>query len=62
EIERNIFSKQSRIITNFTEYDPTSIMHYPIDAEFLTDPSFAVGLNKDFSETDLNFLREKYPF
>ena len=61
KIERNVFSKHDPLMTEFTEYDPKSIMHYPIDARFVTDPNDVVGWNTDFSQTDIKFFKKQYP-
>jgi serralysin len=60
-IERNVFSKHDPLLMTFTEYDPKSIMHYPIPREFVTDPNDVVGWNNNFSETDIKFLKQQYP-
>jgi hypothetical protein len=48
-------------VSKYSEYDPESIMLYPIPAEFLTDPAFAVGWNKVPSETDKRYASVLYP-
>ncbi|MEO6610906.1 MAG: M12 family metallopeptidase, partial [Chitinophagaceae bacterium] len=60
-IKANIFDKYSKTITNSSAYDPLSIMHYDIPAEFTTDGS-SVGLNTSLSPTDKTFARQVYPF
>jgi hypothetical protein len=60
-IDSNIFQKYSETITQFSEYDPKSIMHYAIDASLLTDPSRAVGWNTALSPTDKSFISLMYP-
>lgn len=60
-IERNVFSKHDPLTTEFTEYDPKSIMHYPIPVELVNDPNDAVGWNTDFSKLDIEFLKKQYP-
>ncbi len=46
--------------TNYTEYDPKSIMHYPIDPE-LTVGGWSVGWNTMLSDQDKAFIAELYP-
>jgi hypothetical protein len=43
-----------------TEYDQTSIMHYPVDKE-LTDGVFEVGINSELSTTDIFAIQSLYP-
>jgi len=57
---QNVLGKYSEGETNFTEYDRTSIMQYPIPRELLTTSGFEVGLNSDLSELDKKFVREQY--
>lgn len=42
-------------------YDLHSIMEYPIPAELVTDPSFAVGWNQQLSPGDIRFVQAIYP-
>jgi hypothetical protein len=59
-VDHNLFAAEERGETQFSAYDPLSIMHYPVPAEFTTDRC-AVGWNRDLSETDKNFIRQIYP-
>ena len=43
-----------------SEYDPLSIMHYPIPKDFTTD-GFVVGWNNHLSEKDIQFIKTIYP-
>jgi hypothetical protein len=43
-----------------TEFDPCSIMCYPVDPS-LTKNGFRVGWNAKFSPLDIQFLKELYP-
>jgi serralysin len=56
----NIFTRYGKDITQYSQYDITSIMHYPID-KALTQNGFEVGWNTQLSETDKQFAREAYP-
>lgn len=42
-------------------YDLHSIMEYPIPAELVTDPAWAVGWNQDLSAGDKRFVQTIYP-
>lgn len=61
QVDQNVFGKYSTTITQFSEYDKTSIMHYPIPREHLLDPSYVVGWNKTLSVKDKMFLATIYP-
>lgn len=60
-VDANVFEKYSFSTTNYSQYDPTSIMHYPIDASLTLD---GVGQprNSDLSETDREWARRFYPY
>jgi len=59
-VDSAIFAKYSKARTQYTAYDPTSIMHYPIPAEFTTDGT-SVGWNTKLSKMDIDFIKNKYP-
>jgi hypothetical protein len=61
DVDKNLFEPYSRDQTQFTRFDPTSIMLYPIPEQF-TLGDFSVGLNNDLSETDRSFIGTIYPF
>lgn len=60
DVDQQIFAKYSQGITN-TAWDKHSAMQYPIPADHVTDPSFAVGLNEGISPTDAAFISSIYP-
>lgn len=60
QVDSNVFFKYSKLVTQFSEYDRTSIMHYPIPPELTTD-GVAVGWNTDLSATDKAFIARIYP-
>lgn len=60
EVDRNVFEASSKNETQFSQYDPTSIMQYPV-AEELTIGDFSVGWNTQLSETDKAFAKLMYP-
>lgn len=59
-VDSNIFERYSEDHTQFSQFDPQSIMLYPIPKEFTTD-GFEVGENWHLSETDRAFMAEMYP-
>jgi hypothetical protein len=59
--DHNVLYKYSATSTNFSTYDPTSIMHYPIDAALTLDHK-GVPWNTDLSATDKEFIQRWYPF
>lgn len=61
QVDVNVFTRYSADSARFSEYDPKSIMLYPIPAQFLTDPSQAVGWNKVPSDTDKAYAGILYP-
>ena len=56
----NVIQKASRNVTQFSTYDPRSIMHYPVSAR-LTNGRYQVGMNQALSSTDQAFIRKVYP-
>jgi len=60
-VDRNLFARYSKSITNFTDLDPTSIMLYPIAAQFTLNRQAIGGRNNDISEVDKSFMKEQYP-
>jgi hypothetical protein len=61
QIDANLFQVYDKAITQFTQFDPQSIMLYPIPAE-LTIGGYTVGWNSDLSNLDKQFILERYPF
>jgi serralysin len=59
KVNQSVFDKYSEAETNHTEYDPQSIMEYPIPKE-LTLNGFEVGWNYDLSEHDKEFIKQLY--
>jgi hypothetical protein len=60
-VDRNLFETYSADKTQFTQFDPQSIMLYPIPKE-LTDGVFEVGWNRALSDTDRSYIASLYPF
>ncbi len=61
QVDHNLFRRYETNVSNYSEYDPLSIMHYPIPAEHTLD-GVAVGSNTRLSETDKAFIGRIYPF
>lgn len=61
QIDRNFLQKYDQDLTQFSEFDPESIMIYPIAANLTLD-GFSVGWNKTLSAKDIQFISEAYPF
>lgn len=60
QVDNNLFKTYDKDQTQYTKFDPKSIMLYPIPNEF-TIGDFEVGWNKKLSKTDKQFIAEKYP-
>lgn len=60
DVETNIFTTYDEKITQRSEFDPTSIMIYPIPGE-LTDGKLVVDWNMTLSPTDIDFIGRVYP-
>ena len=60
DVDDNIFAVYSRDATNFSRFDPTSIMEYAVPDE-LTIGSYSIGWNTELSELDKDFMRRQYP-
>ncbi|TPN87755.1 matrixin family metalloprotease [Aquimarina algicola] len=61
QVDNNLFRRYEANTSNYSVYDPLSIMHYPIPAEHTLD-RVAVGRNTRLSETDKTFIGTIYPF
>ena len=59
EIDQNIFNASAAHETNYTEFDPTSIMIYPIPARWTLD-GFSVSPNNDLSAVDKQLIKQLY--
>jgi len=60
DVDRNIFDVYDEDTTNFSGFDPGSIMQYAVPDE-LTVGSYSIGWNTEFSETDRSFMASQYP-
>lgn len=61
EIEQQVLFRYTTLQTNFTAYDPHSIMHYALPARLLVDPADAVGWNNERSLADKRAAALWYP-
>ncbi|MCA6361666.1 MAG: hypothetical protein IM638_01385 [Bacteroidetes bacterium] len=59
QVDQQVLSRYSVNLTN-QQYDPNSIMHYPVDKKF-TRNGYSVGWNSDLSEGDIRLIKEMYP-
>ena len=60
-VDHNLFRTYGVGQTQFTRFDPKSIMLYAIPKE-LTDGIFEVGWNRALSDTDRSYIGTLYPF
>ena len=60
-VQANIFDQASADTTNFSAFDPFSIMEYEIRAEWTTY-GYSVGFNRVLSDIDKQWIRVFYPF
>jgi Astacin (Peptidase family M12A) len=60
KVDQNLFATYDKTITVYSLQDPASIMMYPIDPRF-TEDGFSVGLNRQLSAMDKDFIRKMYP-
>ncbi|MBK8504318.1 MAG: hypothetical protein IPL46_20185 [Saprospiraceae bacterium] len=60
EVDRNIFQKYSISSTNYSDYDPQSVMHYYIPKSLVIG-SWAPTSNTNLSAIDKQFIGKIYP-
>lgn len=60
KVNTNLFDKYSATQTQYSAYDPKSIMHYSVSSA-LTTNGFSVGYNNVLSDTDKAFIAQVYP-
>ena len=58
-VDKQVFDRYSVSMTN-KSYDPKSIMHYPIPANFTLN-GYSVSENDDLSPDDIKLIEELYP-
>ncbi len=59
-VDQQVLTTYGANRTQYTRYDPASIMHYPIPNS-LTMGDFEIGMNHDLSPTDRAFMSKVYP-
>ncbi|MCA9662978.1 MAG: hypothetical protein KC486_31865 [Myxococcales bacterium] len=60
DVDAQLFTRYSRSETNFSAYDPTSIMQYPVPKSH-TRGGFEIGWNCELSPQDKAFIAKIYP-
>ena len=60
EVQQQVLNRDNSSETQFTEFDPTSIMEYPVDKR-LTTNGFEIGMNTTLSAMDKDFISRIYP-
>jgi hypothetical protein len=60
QVEAQVFNRYNRLLTQFSAFDPTSIMMYPVP-EDITIGNFSVGWNTRLSDSDKLFIAQLYP-
>jgi hypothetical protein len=60
DVDWNVLNALDAGQTNFSEFDPNSIMLYAIDND-LTIGDWEVGWNTELSDTDKGFMSKQYP-
>lgn len=60
QVDVNLFQRYATTVTQFSRYDPKSILHYPVDPR-LTVGGFKVDWNRELSETDKSYVATVYP-
>ncbi|MEM9656135.1 MAG: pre-peptidase C-terminal domain-containing protein [Actinomycetota bacterium] len=60
QVDVNLFERSVAHLTQFSQFDPQSIMLYPIPPEHTLD-NFSVGWNTDLSATDRDWMAIAYP-
>jgi len=60
-VDQNVMFKYSQTLTNYSDYDEYSIMHYPIDPRLTTDHR-GTPLNTNLSAIDKQYAAIFYPF
>lgn len=60
DIDHNIFAVYDHTITNYSEFDPESIMLYPVP-NALTIGDYEIGWNSKLSIKDIEWAKSTYP-
>jgi hypothetical protein len=59
DVDFNLFRLYDARETYASDYDPDSIMHYPVPSSW-TDGHLAIGINTDLSKKDIATVRDAY--
>jgi hypothetical protein len=59
-VDHNVLKRYAAARTNYSEFDPHSIMLYPVSAQ-LTAGRMQIGWNNELSETDKLWIGKLYP-
>ncbi len=60
EVDAEVFNRYGKFMTQYSRFDPTSIMMYPVPEE-ITVGNYSVGWNTRLSQTDKEFIGKLYP-
>jgi serralysin len=60
DVDHNLFDRYSEEVTQFTRFDPHSIMIYDIPQAFTLDGK-SFPRNSKLSQADIDFIRKQYP-
>ena len=60
KVDANLFQVYDKSVSQYTDFDPKSIMLYPISKD-MTTGGFEVGWNSELSEVDKSFIARIYP-
>jgi serralysin len=60
EVDAQVFGRYNKLLTQYTKFDPKSIMEYPVPPE-ITVGNYTIGWNTQLSDTDKAFIRQLYP-
>ncbi|WP_165503818.1 M12 family metallopeptidase [Rhizobium laguerreae] len=61
DVDQQVFAKYQLSQVNGSAYDPTSIMHYPIAKELVSNQADVVGWNTKLSKLDQEVISKLYP-
>ena len=60
-VDQNLFNRYSKTITQYSKFDPESIMLYPVPARWTTNNKAIGGDNSQLSALDKEFIKTVYP-
>ncbi|WP_367867458.1 M12 family metallopeptidase [Pedobacter sp. WC2423] len=62
DVDFNVLAVESRTGLNYTAYDSSSIMHYPVEARFTTNNRTIAANNTTISAKDVLYMKTYYPW